>query len=77
MRKQENTLDLSPGNIFKRIYAELCDCRDSIHLDGSSDYQRGFFEGFDLARRAIEVEQGNIVCQVTAERSRRLENSGK
>ena len=63
------------SSIFQRILERLHKSREDICIDGSSDYQRGFFEGYDLARRVVEVERGNRACQGAAARSRQIEES--
>lgn len=73
----QNEVDLRPGAIFKRIYNALRNEKEGLCIDGSSDYQRGFIDGFNLARRSVEVEEGNIACQVTSARSRRIEEAKK
>lgn len=68
--------DLSPKGIFVRIQNRLESGLEDICIDGSSDYQRGFFEGYRLAMATVKTEEGNLACQVTAERSRRMEQEG-
>lgn len=73
----QREVDLRPGTIFKRIYEALRNGREEICIDGSPEYQRGFFEGYSAAVGTVKTEEGNIACQVTSARSRRIEEEVK
>ncbi len=72
-----NAPNLLPGAIVQRILKRLRDSLKDLHLDGPPEYQRGFAEGFRAAIRGVEVEDGNIACEVTAWRSRQMSEAAK
>lgn len=73
----QNEVDLRPGTIFKRIYDALRNEKESLCIDGPPEFQRGFIEGFNAAIGTVKSEEGNIACQVTSARSRRIEEAKK
>lgn len=68
---------IAPGAVFKRILATLEEQVEDMHLDGSPEWQRGFMEGFRAAMRSVKVTEGNLACEVTALRHRKMREEAK
>jgi hypothetical protein len=67
---------IAPGAIFKRILESLRKEPTGLCVDGPAEYQRGFHEGYREAYRNairdVQSVEGNLACEVTALRHRKM-----
>lgn len=68
---------IAPGAVFKRILKTLEAHAEDMHLDGSPEWQRGFMEGFRSAIHSVKLIEGNLACEVTALRHRKMRDGVK
>ena len=68
---------LAPGAIYQRVLKKLRNELEEVHVDGSSDYQRGFSEGYRAAISLVRSDEGNLACEVTALRHRKMREGGE